>query len=363
MSRSHFVEDLIPLILDSNDHWWDRDLVRLALVSPTWLHYVRKRLYAFPSLHSFVACSSLARTLESNPHLTSLIHRLALRPTFGNTSHHSPGRDRMAVRALLGLEGLWSLVIGGDLAVQSERFLGFVSASDTITELHIDGALLQESLGARASLEWTEDLIFRFPNLRRLRLTELELDINATYDNPSLNLEEVVLEGVTIIGGFLSHLIPGGSVLERLCVKTSSGCEYDEHIRSVLFSSDVHSLEYEVTEAASSDGSFLEPANPNPDGLHLHHLELHGLRVDEGMLASIGQRCPDIGELVISGRGICITAEGWKTYLASGALPSLRRLTVTWGTNHPPYKGWCATSVDPVARAASLRNVELLPFS
>lgn len=156
-TMSHFVEDLIPVILDSIDHWWDRDFARLALVSPAWLYHVRRKLYTSPILHSFSACASLAQTLNADPYLTSLVQHLTLRPCT-DISRVSPSPEgRMAVRTLLGLNNLRSLVLGGELANQSERFLGFVTAADTLTQLHIDGTLLRRSLTSRASISWSED--------------------------------------------------------------------------------------------------------------------------------------------------------------------------------------------------------------
>ena len=75
------VHDLIPIIIESDDHWWPRDFQRLALISPAWLTPVRKRLYAAPSLWSFRTCKLFARTLRDNPTLLSYLRGLELRPT------------------------------------------------------------------------------------------------------------------------------------------------------------------------------------------------------------------------------------------------------------------------------------------
>lgn len=357
-----FAEDLIPVILESNRHWWERDLTRLALVSPGWLYYVRRRLYASPSLHSFAACTSLSRTLQSNPYLASLVQQLALRPTHSGTSRSFP-KDRLAVRLLLGLEGLRSLTLGGELAIQSERFLGFVSAADTLERIHIDGALLGESLTLRASIEWSEDMTFRFPNLKCLRLTEVDIDISPASSSLPLQWDEFILENACIVGGFLSHLIPEGSTLGRLCIKASSACDYDNHIQMVLYSSNVHSLEYEVQKASPSDGSFLEPeGGQSPQALCLRHLELHGLHIDNGVLSTVRQQCPGIEGLVVSGRLVFLSPEDWVTYLVSGALPSLRSLKLTRGTNHPPYQPWDANEIRILTQAASIRRIDLYPL-
>ncbi|KAJ3557437.1 hypothetical protein NP233_g11743 [Leucocoprinus birnbaumii] len=358
----NFAEDLIPVILQSNGHWWDRDLARLALVSPGWLYYIRRRLYAAPSLYSFAACASLARTFASNPYLASLVRHLSLRPTYAGTSRGS-GKDRIAVRTLLGLEGLHSLVLGGELAIQSERFLGFVTAADTLQRLHIDGTLLRAALTARASVEWSEDMASRFPNLKSLRLTELDLDISFASAPLPIQWSELTLESTSIVGGILSQLVPEGSTLGRLCIKASSACEYDDHIQMVLYSSDVESFEYEVQKASPYDGSFLEPEDAaSTEALSLRRLALRGLHVDNGVLSRLRQRCPEIEELVVSTRLIFVSPEDWETFLTSGALPSLRSLQLTRGTNHPPYQPWNEDGVRVLTEAASQRRIELLPL-
>lgn len=360
---SHFVEDLIPVILDSIERWWDRDFARLALVSPAWLYHVRKRLYTSPSLHSFSACASLAQTLNADPYLTSLVRNLTLRPCT-DTSRASPSPEaRMAVRTLLGLNNLQSLVLGGDLANQSERFLGFVAAADTLTQLHIDGTLLRRSLTSRASISWSEDLVFRFPNLKRLKFTEIELDIDPIFTSHPVQMDELVLDNARIISGFLSYLLPEDSIIGSLRVRGSSASDYDEHIRTMLHSSNVHGLDYEVRKSLPSDGSFLEPEGvPDPRPLCLKRLELHDLHVDTGVLALVDQWCPELEELIVSGRSISLSAQDWGEYIASGAMHSLRCLTLTWGTNHPPYQPWCADAVVSVTKATSPRRIQLFRF-
>lgn len=309
---SHFVEDLIPVILDSINHWWDRDFARLALVSPAWLYHVRRKLYASPVLHSFSACASLSRTLDADPYLTSLVQHLTLRPFTDTSRAPASPEGRMAVRTLLGLNDLRSLTLGGELATQSERFLGFVTAADTLTQLHIDGTSLRRSLTTRASISWSEDLLFRFPNLKRLKFTEIEVDIDPIFTYHPIRMDELVLDNTSIISGFLSHLLPEDSTIRNLCVKGSSASEYDEHIRMMLHSSNVHRLEYEIQKSCPSDGFFLELEGiPNPQVLHLRCLELHGLHVDAGVLAGVERWCPELEELVVSGRSICLSAQDW----------------------------------------------------
>src|SRR5262245_46841770 len=96
--------DLIPLILDSNSgHWWTRDLLRLALVSPEWLWFVRRKLYLCPSLHSFRAINLLAHTLQANSSLVSRVPGLVLSPRLDPTVSAD---DSAALNSLLSLAKL-----------------------------------------------------------------------------------------------------------------------------------------------------------------------------------------------------------------------------------------------------------------
>jgi hypothetical protein len=264
----------------------------------------------------------------------------------------------MAVRTLLALDGLKSLVLGGDLAIESRRFLGFVTATDTITYLHIDGTSLCGSLSHRASLEWSEDFRFRFPKLKKLAFTNLEMDIDPIATCQSLQMDELVLNNVSIVGGNLSYLVPEGSVIERLYINASSACEHDEHIRMILHSSCIRSLEYEVQKSSPSDGSFLEAEGESELGaLGLRRLEMRGLSVDNGVLAAVQRCCPDIEELAVFGRSVRLTPEDWVRCFVSGGLSSLRRLALTHGTNYPPYRAWCAKAVELVTDATRARCV------
>jgi len=264
---------------------------------------------------------------------------------------------------LLGLRGLRSLVLGGELAVRSERFLGFVVAVDTLERLHIDGRLLKTSLTSRASIEWSEDLAFRFPNLKSLRLTDLDIDINPISSPMSLQWDELILDDASIVNGLLSHLVPEGSAVKSLCVKAANVSECDEHVRMVLGSSNVHSLKYEVRKANPSDSSFLESRGvESPRAFRVCHLELHGLHVDHGSLCTIRQRFREIEELIVSSRSISVSAADWGVYLMSGALPSLRTLGLTRGTTRPPYEPWSAAEVRALDEVASLRRIGFVPL-
>lgn len=264
----------------------------------------------------------------------------------------------MAVRTLLALEGLKSLVLGGELAIDARRFLGFVTATDTLTYLHVDGTSLCGSLSSRGSLEWSEDFRFKFPRLKKLAFTNLEMDIDPIITSQSVQMDELVFDNVSVIDGSISYLVPEGSVIERLYINASSACEHDEHIRTILHSSCIRTLEYEVQKSSPSDGSFLEPEGELEGGaLGLRRLEMRGLSVDNGVLDAVQRCCPDIEELAVFGRSTRLTPEDWVRCLVSGGLSSLRCLALTRGTNHPPYRAWCAKAVDGLTEATRARSV------
>ena len=141
-----FVDDLVPLILEASDHWWTQDYLRLACVSPSWLFYIRKRLYACPSIGSFTASAALVRTFEENPGLLHLVSGIELQPML--REHESVAT--LATRAsslqfLLGLEGLKRIKLGGELTKQAQRFLNALAFPELVEEVVVDGGLLPEA--------------------------------------------------------------------------------------------------------------------------------------------------------------------------------------------------------------------------
>ena len=356
-SAPWFVDDLIPVILESNKNWWPRDLVRLAQVSSGWLGPVRRLLYASPRLHSFHACKQFARTLSDNPSLPSLIHGIDLCPA-ALDDHHPCIREPKIIRSILALEGLQSVTLGGHLAIRAERFLHLLIDPFEVRELHVDGSLLSTSLSFHPSLEWDEVLATKFTCLTRLRLTNMDLDIIYPSIPLRLQLRELILDNVNITAGYLSQLLHNTSSLDRLCVNSKSAAEFDDQIVFVLAGCAVRFLEYETQfDLAAHTLTF---NNVPPFSSFLRCLRLQGVHANLETLASLSQSCLNLEELSILGRTISILPSEWVEFISSGVLSSLRCLGVPWGTYYPPFTQWSRPAVDLVHKAAVLRNVQLI---
>ncbi|CCM00884.1 uncharacterized protein FIBRA_02930 [Fibroporia radiculosa] len=359
------VDDLIPFILESDNHWWNRDLKRLALISPAWLLYVRKRLYAHPTLRSYRACILLARSLTENVCLLPLLQGIELRPGAGGTARDGLTEEAMAgLRFMFTLSGLRSLTLGGDLAVGAERFLHALSNTQSIVRLSIDGdpvAWNPESSQCTLeppSLEWDEVFAAKFMRLRSLRLSNLELSLFESA--PSCpRLAELSLHNVQIVQGALSDLCrDSGDALRTLSVTSSQpeltiGDDVGELLDSC---SNIENLRLEVSEGPGSE-VFL--GDDFPDCPAIRQLCLSGLSVNAQTLEFIGQSCKNIELLAVLGRHVRITPDDWITFLASAALPSLRELATPSGTDHPPFTYWSRAMHAQVQRACGYRKVAL----
>lgn len=351
--RSRFIDDLIPLILESSSHWWPRDLLRLAHVSRAWLGFARRRLYALPNIHSFRACSQLARTLRGNPTLLLLVKGVELRPTLGE---NIAAKDRANLNYILSIEGLHHITLGGLLAVKAERFLHSIGDAQSVIYLHIDGRLLSESLNFRPSLEWDETIALQFNNLHKLRLTEIELDISYPSIPYELQLSELHLDNVTVMSGYLSHFLHETPSLPRLCVRYKGASELGEQVKLVLDSYSIHTLELEI------DGTHNSIFHNDPPSLpSLCCLRLTGVQADSGILAVISQNCRNLEELMITGRMVTILPCEWISFINNRHLPRLRSLGVPWGTRELKFTWWCGSTRDAVVKVAALHNIHLCP--
>ncbi|KAG5648130.1 hypothetical protein DXG03_006084 [Asterophora parasitica] len=354
-TRSHFIDDLVPLILESSDHWWPRDLLRLAQVSSAWLNPVRRRLFAQPSLHSFNACSQLKRTLSDNSEIISLVRGVELRPVGDNRPISAEGRA--SLKFILAIEGLQNIILGGLLSVKAEKLLHAVGDAESVLDLHIDGSLLAHSISARPSLEWDESLAFQFSSLRTLRLTNVELDISYPSIPYQLQLSELHLDNVTIMSGYITYLLHETSYLHRLNVRTKRASEFDEEIRLVLGCCAIDTLEYEVEMDGHSHHPVFSDNSPHLSSLRCLHLT--GVHVDLDFLDSICQKCPNLEDLTISGRMVAILPCEWISFISTRHLARLRSLGLPWGTKSPRFARWCSSSGNAVLKAAAVYNISV----
>ncbi|KAF8807591.1 hypothetical protein BYT27DRAFT_7099759 [Phlegmacium glaucopus] len=349
MARCEFINDLIPLIFESHNHWWPRDLLALATVSPCWLIHARKRLYAHPIIYSFSASTLLARTLAENPSLIPLITGITLQPmqTSDLASRLETG-PLPSLRSLLALEGLNRVTLGGELAVKAARFLKLIAVPDVVDELHIDGSLVGHRLSCPPSLEWDESIAFQFPNLKKLRLTRVELDISWPSVQFPLPISSLCLDNVNITHGFLPHLLNGTRVLGQLHVKTKDAADYDEQIQLVLASCAVGCLHYEVERERHGNAFVLDGDMSSTKTLHCLHLR--GLFVDPGLVTGISMMYRNLVELVVCGRQVGVGAKEWATLIASGGFESVRRIGLPWGN-------WENDEVEEVRSACVSRGI------
>ncbi|KAF8649730.1 hypothetical protein AX16_005502 [Volvariella volvacea WC 439] len=322
--RPRFIDDLVPLILECHDYWWPRDFCRLAQVSSAWLWHVRKRLYAQPVVNSYHSATLLSDALSHNPHLSSLIQGLRLLPV---ASHRHASRDLGGVRFLLGLGGLRSITLGGDLSEGAERFLQLVADPQHVEQLHVTGSLLMGSVGSMPSLEWSDTMAMFFPNLKQLRLSHIELDIVPPSIPYQLHLTDLTLDQVSIVGGFLSHLVHDSKKLGQLRVSTDSSADMDEQIGLLFDTCAVDTLAYEVCAGNPAPSPEIFSSDSATTLSELRRVCLKVDAIDWEALQRICERCRNLEELEIScHRMIAVPLLQWEALI--GEARSLRRFGV-----------------------------------
>lgn len=354
--------DLIPIILESNDNWWPKDLARLSRVSSAWTGLVRRRLYNCPRLCSLPACSLLARTLAENAFLLALLRGIELRPVVDDGKWGAlRGEDMASLRYILSRPSLHSVTLGGFLAVRAERFLRSLTNADAVTYLHVDGSTLRSNCCQPASLEWDEGIACRFSSLKTLKLSNLELDIiYPSLPYSILEVAHLILEHIDIVGGYLHQLLhQSWSSLQTLFVSTRDASDLAEHLGLMLqlCSPTLRVLHYDICDSTATGYSVFN-ADP-PSYASLQELQLDGVDIDSETLFIVGQRCQSLQKLSIVGRNVRVTPQQWASFVASGALPSLLLLTTPWGTNVPPFIPWSPSTSQPVLEALDLRKVHL----
>lgn len=364
--RPRIVDDLISVILESNEHWWPRDYQRLALVSTGWVGPIRRRLYACPQLRSFSACTLFARTVSANPHIRALVRGIDLRPM-------SPAEDRptlsekdmASLRFILSLDGFESVTIGGELAVQAERFLHMMSNTRSITSLHLDGSYIHDHDGGLscrhpASLEWNESIVFRFTKLRTLRLTNLQLAVLEPAIPYSLRVSNLIFTDVIVSIGSVQNLcFESWDHVRNLSITAKNTQDSDDFVRDLLeCCENLESLRYEACRSGAH-GDIFEEDLPLAS---LRKLRLFDIDINPQTLAMLSQTCHKLERLSVLGRKVRLTAQDWASFVGSGSLSSLTSLKTSAGTYEPSsgFARWSPDALQLLSSSCASRNVSLV---
>lgn len=364
MNSPRIVDDLIPVILESNGHWWPKDLQRLALVSTAWVGPIRRLLYACPKLSSFHACTLFVRTVSSNPHILSLVQGLELCPVSDGlplTEEHMA-----SLRFALNLKGLLSVTLGGELAVRAERFVQMMSNTHSITSLHIDGSHLNRyhCLGTTTrhcpSLSWDDSIAFRFSrSLRSLRLTQLHLSISEADIPYAIRVQNLTLDGVSIESGFVQDLLhESWTHLRHLSISSATPATAEDIAIPLLeCCENLESLRYEACVGGIHGELFEESTSLTA----LRKLRLYDIDVNPQTLASLSQTCGGLAQISVLGRTVRLTAQDWVQLIQSSAMPSLRVLKTSSGCPQSPsgFLRWTEESCDELRSACATRGISL----
>lgn len=363
--KPRIVDDLIPVILESNSHWWPRDFQRLALVSTGWIGPIRRRLYASPELRTFRACTLFARTITQNPHLRCLVRGIDLRPIAPSDDRAVlTEEDMRSLRLVLNLDGVQSLTLGGELAAQAERFIYTMSNTRSLTSLHIDGSYLQQdddSLACKqpASLEWNESIAFRFTKLRTLRLTNLQLALGEPSMPYALRINTLIFHNVTVAFGSIQSLCnESWDSVRSLSITTRDTQASDDFVRDLLECCEkLESLRYEAC-CAGAHGDLFEEDLPITS---LRKLRLFDVDINPQTLAILGQSCVNIERLSVLGRSVRLHARDWIGFVSSGALPSLKMLQTAAGCydSASGFSRWSEDMQAQLSSSCATRSIQL----
>jgi len=355
--KYEFIEDLIPLILDADEHWWQSHLAALATVSQAWLYYVRKRLYACPDIRTFGGVQKLADAVEANEYLGTLVKGISLQPLMSNSPEpvwRGMVGARRGMRILLGLEGLKKITLGGDMGMKADRYIRYIGKPEGVEEMHLNGS--RQLIWPRV-VGWDEMLMFGFPRLKRIRLSEVDVDVSTAGVGYPASFTELILEDVHIMYGRLVQMLNGASRLRCLHVSIGSyGLVDEEQLREVLMSCAVECLHYDVRRGSTRWNPFADL--DGECGRRVRCLHLDGHMMDAGSLDTLRRVFGNVEELVVGGRLVRVSAGEWARFVAGGALGSLRRLRLPGGTNWPPYAQWSTAEVEDIRAACGLRGIE-----
>lgn len=328
MYHYEFIDDLIPLILDADKHWWPCHLAALARVSHGWLYYARKRLYGCPDIRTFIALEKLADTLKANKKLATLVRGISLEPVLTESMIYT-GEQLWKAKWLLGLKELRKITIGGNI-LEADTCVRDIRYAEEVEEMHIKG-------WSHRLMNWNPKDLIRFSRLKKMRFSKVILGVSwVSIEYPNASFTELILEDVSMIHGGLVNLLNGKRWLRCLHV-TAGSCSEDE-LKEVLGSCTVECLHYEVRKTNGRWNPFSDLSVES--GRKVRCLHLKGHLMDVGILDTLRKVFWNLEELVVDGRSVRVQASEWVELVSSRALSSLRRLGLPSGMNSPPFSTW-----------------------
>jgi len=317
-------------------------------------------------LNSFRKISLLAETLLANPSLPPLLHGIDICPGIGrhSTCEMVTEEHIASLMFILSLDGLHSLRLGGQLTVEAERLLNAMAHPQAVARLHVDGKT-RPTIGPpwSSSLRWDEVLAHKFPNLRTLHLSDVELDIIPPSDPYDLHITNIMLHNITMKARNLSHLSHGAWLhLRHLSIAMDEISTLNQQARMALdcCGASLNSLHLQARDKDIDSAAPIFDAASYP---FLQRLSIGGIFMDLNTVWSISRCCDNLEELVVAGRLVYIMPDEWSSILRSqAALPRLRSLYTPWGTTYPPFARWSEFERCEVIDAATSRGISLGSF-
>ena len=311
--RVTLVEDLVPIILDST-LWTATELVVLSLVSPAWLHPVRKCLYRHPTITSENQCRYLVRTLQSAETLQSFVKGINL------WLEQFPVlvRGVVAIRFALNLDGLESFSFLSPTATFLMQKITRHRLVQRIRILPLKGPLKTlDSFGPRSIVEWHPQQAAKFISLKKLTISGATLHITPPSTTPyEFHLSDLIISRCAIIYGSLPQLLHPMSwshlrslfILvprERGVVEGSEKyglgtiLSHCEHVLQCFH------LEYQSTRASILVSNLFQDAIEGQSQLvslrKLHLVNILPRQSWSTILQKIGRRCPNLEVLKMIG--------------------------------------------------------------
>ncbi|THH10008.1 hypothetical protein EW145_g1629 [Phellinidium pouzarii] len=374
-SRSRLVDDLIPTILNHlAADFGQRFVATLALVSSAWLRPARRTLYASPTVSTYHACYLLSRTLSDTPDLRDRIHTLHLHPVSRTCEAgtmcacKSDHTIALGLAPIFRLPNLEAISLSCDCAIHAQRYLRSFTFPGNVREICVEGMQWHWSFQAchpvSASLCWSDTLAFRFPNLKRLKLVNLDLSIyeSRAFESKSPYIESLHLERVKIIDGKLSDLARNawGDLQDIALTVTEYSSQFDLH--TILFgvAQSLRTLKYFVKEDNSQyDLSALIGEDALASCSTLRDLYL-SMPFTSSILLKLGRRLTRLEVLKVYDN-YELSVQDWARVISANAFPNLCELHLPIGHELRRLAEWQWSSQDTkgVRQACAARSIEL----